>query len=385
MDATFDKNEFVAPTSSSQAVLFDGPDQFQGLHFTNNNVLRSGAAGGTGLFVDGNHNISNIGSVNTPLLKGNLIQGFTTGANLGRFSFANGEISENTFLNNTAIGLQGGIQNTLITRNTFTGIGPMPQGLQLTPILADPTDVNKGAFNNSITENTFSGNPVNDIFLSDGEAPGLISTNIIHGNSLGSAVGIFYRGGETIDASQNWWGTNTGIPAKIQTSNNERQWFGIKNSVTGSFTLSFNGNPTAPLITNSGAGTPTAGTVRVQLELLPGIGAGNVSVSISGASTDVYRRIYTVEFIGALAGTNVSQLVLDESSLVGATFPRTALTTLSQGGHTLNTIDYTPWLDLGGDTSPGTSGFQGSYVTLHVDDNSPQTVPTVASRKVSTS
>jgi SdrD B-like domain/Right handed beta helix region/Carboxypeptidase regulatory-like domain/FG-GAP-like repeat/Prealbumin-like fold domain len=38
-------------------------------------------------------------------------------------------------------------------------------------------------------------------------------------------------------------------------------------------------------------------------------------------------------------------------------------------------VDYTPWLDVGIDTS-GTPGFQGSFDVLHVDDNSPQTGPT---------
>jgi hypothetical protein len=38
----------------------------------------------------------------------------------------------------------------------------------------------------------------------------------------------------------------------------------------------------------------------------------------------------------------------------------------------LGTVDYTPWLDIGDDVSLE-YGFQGSFSTLHVDDDSPQT------------
>ena len=39
-------------------------------------------------------------------------------------------------------------------------------------------------------------------------------------------------------------------------------------------------------------------------------------------------------------------------------------------------VDYSPWLDVGTDTEPGTVGFQGDFSTLHVSADSPQSGPT---------
>ena len=63
------------------------------------------------------------------MISGNLIDNNVTGMNLGTRAFGSlatpnaGTISLNTFSNNAGDGLQGGIQNALITRNTFRGNG----------------------------------------------------------------------------------------------------------------------------------------------------------------------------------------------------------------------------------------------------------------------
>ncbi len=370
-DISIDKNVMDGSliASSGQAIFLNGPQIFNGIVISNNDIINH--TGRTGLFVDGNHNVGPSVS-RSPAITDNRFENNTTGANLGRFSFDRGNVSSNIFNLNLFDGLQGGIQNSTIARNTFSNNGRW--GLNLTPISADPTDPLKGAFGNLVTENFFVGNSVGDIVLSDGQFPGTIGTNAIHGNSILGLVGVSYRGAEIIDAGQNWWGSNSQpvIASKLQTFNNERQWFGIKNSVTGTFTLSFNGNTTAPFTTNSASSLPSAATVQSALELLPGIGVGNVAVSLSGSSQDVFRRFYTIEFQNLLASTNVSQLVMDDALLVGSTAPRTAIATLTDGGQTLNTVDYTPWLDRGVDINPAIPGFQGDFSILNADDASPQ-------------
>ncbi|MBL8825457.1 MAG: hypothetical protein JNM18_00640 [Planctomycetaceae bacterium] len=214
IDATIDQNVFVAATGSTQAVFFDGPDQFHGLHFTNNDVLRNGATGGTGVFVDGNRNIGTSVSLRTPLVQGNLFQGHALGFNAGQRSFANAQIVENTFTNNTG-GLAGGPLNSSIARNSFTTNSLY--GLRLTAFgnTADPT---RGAQNVTVTNNVFSGNGTTvdlvngygDIRIDD-QFNGTQSTNTISNNSLGSSIAIFNRetNPEVVNASGNWFGTTT--------------------------------------------------------------------------------------------------------------------------------------------------------------------------------
>ena len=211
VDATFDRNEFVASTGSTQAVFLDGADAFHGLQFTNNNVLRSGALAGTGFFVDGNRNIGTSASLATPLVKGNLFQNHALGFNGGQRAFDDAEISENTFTLNTG-GFAGGPRDSTITRNSFTSNSLY--GLRLTSFgnTADPT---RGTQNTQVTNNVFTGNGTTvdlvngygDVRIDD-QFNGTQSTNTISGNSLGSTIGVFNRESnpEVVNFSSNWWG-----------------------------------------------------------------------------------------------------------------------------------------------------------------------------------
>ncbi len=218
IDSTIDQNVFVASATSSQTVFLDGPDLFHGLYFTNNNVLRNGALGGTGLFVDGNRNIgSSVAqtplSPRSPLIQGNLFQNHALGLNAGIRSFENAQFVENTFTGNLG-GFAGGPKNSLIARNTFTT--NEYYGLRLTGFGSGLTDPARGAEGNTVENNVFSGNGwtvlgtgYGDLRL-DNQADGLQSTNVIRNNSFGSMVALYVNetSGETYQLSGNWWGTN---------------------------------------------------------------------------------------------------------------------------------------------------------------------------------
>ncbi|MFO0867488.1 MAG: hypothetical protein U0935_00950 [Pirellulales bacterium] len=368
LEATIDRNVFVAAVGSSQAVFFDSPDQFHGLYFTNNDVLRSGGIAGTGWFVDGNRNVSNTGGVRNPLIQGNLFQGHSLGLNGGSRSFANTQFVENTFSGNLG-GLAAGPKDSTIARNTFTSNDLY--GLRLTSF-GNTVDGTRGAQNTLVTNNFFSSNgttadPViayGDIRL-DNQPPGTQATNTITNNSLTSARGLFYsQTVDTINASGNWWGTNTdvGVQTKVVRTHSEGQTFTVSSAVSGgTFTLTFNAATTVPLSYNA-----PAATVQSALETLGTIGLGNVAVYGGGAPGTAYNIL----FQGVLANTDVAGITGSAAGLVGGGFSQSPATLYN--GVTNAPVDYTPWLDVGTDTNLATAGFQGSYTVLHVDDNSAQ-------------
>lgn len=206
IDVTADKNVLDGSAKVGGGGLFHlDQDNFDGFRLTNSRIANG--ATGTGFFVDGNHNVGTSGT-RMPLIAGNEISGNGTGANLGRFAFEFGEISNNVFSGNVFDGLQGGIQNTLITLNTFRNNGR--SGLALTGF-GGAGDATRGAKNSTVTCNLFEGNVAEAIFLSTGQFPGTIVTNTINQNNIsGNTVGLTYNGSETIDAENNWWGSATG-------------------------------------------------------------------------------------------------------------------------------------------------------------------------------
>jgi hypothetical protein len=110
---------------------------------------------------------------------------------------------------------------------------------------------------------------------------------------------------ERFDSAGNFvsaWGKDA-IAAEV----NERQRI-IVDGTAGTYTLSFNGSTTEPIVYNYGNGN-----IRFALAALPSIGEGNVAVSGDGTATNPIA----VTFTGALAGTDQSTLTADTSKLTG--------------------------------------------------------------------
>ncbi|MFO0819773.1 MAG: right-handed parallel beta-helix repeat-containing protein [Pirellulales bacterium] len=311
VNATFDSNVFVAASGSSQAILLDGADAFHGLYFTNNNVLRSGAVGGTGFVVDGNRNVSNTGGARNPLVQGNRFEGHSLGFNGGTRAFENAQIIENTFHGNQG-GLGSSAKNSLIARNTFTS--NEFYGLRLTNFGSGLTDPLRGAQGTIVENNVFSNNGFTvsaagygDLRI-DNQADGLQSTNTIRHNSFGSTVGVWVNetSGETISASSNWWGTtsDSAVNARflgVGAATVDRTPFlgtGVDaDLVTPGFQPSFN----ILHVTSGGAQTGSTGRIQEAIDLVTASGTVHVGPGTFNESATVNKSI---QLLGAQQGVD---------------------------------------------------------------------------------
>lgn len=98
------------------------------------------------------------------------------------------------------------------------------------------------------------------------------------------------------------------VTISIGSGNNEIQIIilGGTAATGGTFTLTFDGQTTGNIAYNA-----SAATVETALEALSNIGSGDATVSGSAGGP------WTVEFTGALAGTNVALMTIDVSNLTG--------------------------------------------------------------------
>lgn len=118
-------------------------------------------------------------------------------------------------------------------------------------------------------------------------------------------------------------------------SSNEVQYLLVQElpsqTISGTYTLTFDGETTSSLAYDA-----SAATIQSALEALGTIGSGNISVTggqgVPWAGGDFDDNWYfTLEFIGALAGTNVSTITADDSGLtVGS--GQVTVTALLTGG-----------------------------------------------------
>ena len=142
---------------------------------------------------------------------------------------------------------------------------------------------------------------------------------------------------------------------------------------TGTFTLTYNGKTTSVAMP---AGD-SASDVQTQLQSLPNIGAGNVTVTSPSTGN------YLVTFTGALAGANQPQITLN-SSLSGGTAPATGTITDGGGWDTTDQINAglaagTYTLTLNGIVSPAIA-FNASQQQIQaiIEAMLPAAFPTIA-------
>jgi len=114
-----------------------------------------------------------------------------------------------------------------------------------------------------------------------------------------------------------WYGTNLGLKT------NEVQSVAITGVPTGgTFTLTYAGQTTAPIVYNA-----AASAVQTALRALTNIGANDVTCS-GGA---LPASPVVVNFVANLAGTDVAQMTGSATGLTGGTSPAVVVTTTTPG------------------------------------------------------
>lgn len=217
-NATLSGNVFLAAPGSPAAVHFDATGTWHGLHFLNNDVLRSGAAAHAGLVLEGNRNAGP--GPRAVRISGNEFRGHAVGCDGGGRALLGAEISGNLFVGNTT-GLSAGAKDSSVTGNSFSGNAIC--GLRLTAS-GHTTDAAWGAQGCIVEENTFSSNGATsdpsgygDVALDD-QAAATQAGNVFRRNQFLSAVSLFCNEpAGNIQAARNYWGSATG-PAGGQIS-----------------------------------------------------------------------------------------------------------------------------------------------------------------------
>ena len=211
VNATVHQNMLLS-TGSMGTSFHLSLDDFDGLHFTSNELLRSGGPAGTGLFADGNNNLGSSG-LRSPLMAQNTFAGHAIAVDLGTRSFTGGDILQNQFrINGTGLGF--GIQSSNITNNLFVGNA---RALEFSS--QGSTNPLRGAFGNTISGNQILASTVSGVFLDAGQALGTIGTNVFDSNCIaGNALALEYAGTETISAENNWWGHGSGPADPVGTN-----------------------------------------------------------------------------------------------------------------------------------------------------------------------
>lgn len=155
----------------------------------------------------------------------------------------------------------------------------------------------------------------------------LSSATVYAGNQAGAGVKLAQYARVDFHGTDAVWVRGAGT--------NEVQVVTVSEATGGTFTLTYNGQTTDALAYNA-----TAATVQTKLRALSTIGTGNVNVTGSAGGP------YTVTFVGALANSNVSELVVDGDSLTGGETdsPAVEVTTNPEGASATYTVGVTTQL-----------------------------------------
>jgi len=92
-------------------------------------------------------------------------------------------------------------------------------------------------------------------------------------------------------------------------------WTTSAYSMTGTFTLTHNGQTTSAIAWNA-----DAATIKTALEALSTVGSGNVAVNVTIPSGNAYSRTFGLTFQNGKGATNVPQTTITTSSLNGIPF-----------------------------------------------------------------
>jgi len=135
----------------------------------------------------------------------------------------------------------------------------------------------------------------------------------------------------SLDANQNFV-----LHMFVEDLRNEFQFIRLDGDpLGGSFTLSFGNQTTQPIaFDNAGNFTTMAASIESALEALPGIGLGNVIVThvpqLNQSQEITENRRWKVEFVGALAHQEVTNLTGNAAGLTGGTAPAITVTESTQ-------------------------------------------------------
>jgi len=203
-DATIEKNDLVAGGGGGEAIRLAAGVSFDGWHVIDNVLRRPAPVAGTGLRVAGDGNLGPSG-VRDVRIAGNRVVGHALGMDFGPRSLVEAEVSGNEFDGNGG-GVSGGPWRCRFEGNLWSGNADF--GLRLTD--DGPDGAGRGARENEIVDNEFSGNGggpggLADLVVDD-QAAGHVAGQLVRFNRFLSVVGVRQDDpDETLEASFNYW------------------------------------------------------------------------------------------------------------------------------------------------------------------------------------